>query len=142
MAVAAASAGGLASAVDGIRLSLHVLAATVWVGGQFTVAGLVPTARTLGPDAPRALARAFSRLMWPAFAVLVVTGVWNVSAVHAGQPHSWQVVLGVKIAVVAVAGLAAYLHGRATSRAGLAAWGAVAAVSSVAALVLGVFLAG
>ena len=28
----------LASGLDGFRLILHVLAATVWVGGQFTVA--------------------------------------------------------------------------------------------------------
>src|SRR6516165_7203108 len=90
----------LAPAVDGIRLSLHVLAASVWVGGQITVAGLVPTARQLSPDAPRRVARAFSRLSWPAYAVLLATGVWNVVAVHAGEPRSWQVVLGVKIAVV------------------------------------------
>ena len=61
----------LSTAVDGIRLSLHVLAATIWVGGQFTLGGLVPTAKRLGEDAPKQLARAFSRMMWPAFAVLL-----------------------------------------------------------------------
>jgi putative copper export protein len=132
----------LAPAVDAIRLSLHVLAASVWVGGQITVAGLVPTARRLGQDAPRRLARAFSRLSWPAYAVLLATGVWNVVAVHAGQPHAWNVVLGVKIAVVLLAGLAAWLHGRAGSPATLAVWGAVTSLASLAALVLGVFLAG
>ena len=39
--------------VQTIRLFLHVLAATVWVGGQLTVAGLVPGLRALSPDAPR-----------------------------------------------------------------------------------------
>ena len=136
------SGGGLAPALDGIRLSLHVLAATVWVGGQLTLAGLVPAARSLGEGAPRTLARAFARIQWPAYAVLVVTGLWNVSAVHAGQPHAWQVVLGVKIAVVALAGLGAYLHTRSTTPRGLAVWGAVTALSSIAALVMGVFLAG
>jgi len=133
---------GLSSALDGIRLSLHVLAATVWVGGQITIAGLVPTARSLGEGAPKALGRAFGRLQWPAYAVLVVTGLWNVSAVHAGQPHSWVIVLVVKIVVVALAGLAAWLHTRAATKRGLAIWGAVTAVSSIAALVMGVFLAG
>ena len=49
---------------------LHVLAATVWVGGQITLAGLVPTVRVLGPEATRAVARGVNRLAWPAFALL------------------------------------------------------------------------
>ena len=132
----------LAPVVDGIRLSLHVLAATIWVGGQLTVLGLLPTARRLDPAAPRQMARAFSRLSWPAFWVLVATGVWNVVAVAHGQPTAWQVVLGVKIAIVAAAGAGAWLHGRATTRRALAGWGSVAGLASIAALVLGVFLAG
>jgi putative copper export protein len=132
----------LAPGVDGIRLSLHVLAASVWVGGQITLAGLIPTARQLGPDAPRRVARAFSRLSWPAYAVLLATGVWNVAAVHAGEPEAWNVLLGVKIAVVLLAGLAAWLHGRARGRPALAAWGAVTGLSSLTAVVTGVFLAG
>ncbi|HLN42814.1 MAG TPA: hypothetical protein VK215_10195 [Acidimicrobiales bacterium] len=134
--------GGLAPALDGIRLSLHVLAAAVWVGGQLTLAGLVPAARGLGEGAARTLARAFARIQWPAYGVLVVTGLWNVSAVHAGQPHTWQIVLGVKIVVVALAGLGALLHTRSTTRRGVATWGGVTALSSIAALVMGVFLAG
>jgi putative copper export protein len=134
--------GQLAPAVDGVRVTIHVLAAAVWVGGQITVAGLVPTARQLGNDAPRRVARAFSRLSWPAYGVLVATGIWNVAAVHKGQSNAWQVVLGVKIGVVALAGLSAWLHGRSRSKAGLAAWGALTSLSSLAALTLGVFLGG
>jgi putative copper export protein len=134
--------GALAPALDGIRLSIHVLAAAVWVGGQLTLAGLVPTARRLGDGAARSLAQAFARIQWPAYGVLLVTGLWNVSATHAGQPKAWQIVLGVKIAVVLVAGLAAWLHTRAGTKTGLAVWGAVTAVASVTALALGVFLAG
>jgi len=132
----------LAPAVTGIRLSLHVLAAAVWVGGQLTLAGLVPTAKRLGEGAPRQVARAFSRLSWPAYVVLLGTGVWNVVATATGQPHSWKVLLWVKVVVVVVAGVAAWLHGRARDRTGLAVWGAITGVSSVAALVMGVFLAG
>lgn len=132
----------LAPAIDAVRLSLHVLAATIWVGGQLTVAGLVPTARRLGEGAPRQVARAFSRLSWPAYAVLLATGIWNVVAVDGGQPESWDVVLGVKVAVVLLAGLAAWLHGRARRTSSLALWGAVTALASVAALVMGVLLAG
>ena len=42
----------LSDGLDGFRLILHVLAATIWVGGQFTVAGLLPTVRTLGRGRP------------------------------------------------------------------------------------------
>jgi putative copper export protein len=132
----------LSNATDGVRLSIHVLAATIWVGGQFTVAGLVPTVKQLGADAPKRIANAFARIMWPAYAVLLVTGFWNVSATHKGQPSSWKVVLGVKIAVVLFSGLAAWLHGKSKSRRGLAVWGSAAGLSATAALVLGVFLAG
>lgn len=123
-------------------MSLHVLAATVWVGGQVTVAGLVPTAKRLGQDAPRQVAQAFARLSWPAYAVLLATGIWNVAAVAKGQATAWQVVLGVKVTVVIFAGLAAWLHGQAKSRTWLAVWGAAAGIASVAALVMGIFLAG
>lgn len=131
----------LAPALTATRVSLHVLAAAVWVGGQVVVAGLLPTLRSMGGDAPRRVAHAFGRLQWPAYGLLVATGIWNATA--AGhEPHNWQVVLGIKIGVVVLAGAAAFLHQRSKSKAGLAAFGAVAGLSSLAALVLGVLLAG
>lgn len=133
----------LAPALTALRLSLHVLAASVWVGGQLVVAGMLPTVRSLGPAAPRSIAVAFARLSWPAYGVLVLTGIWNVTATHpSAQTTPWKVVLGVKIGVVVLAGLGALLHSRATTRRGLAVWGAVAGLSSIGALVLGVLLAG
>ena len=132
----------LAPALDIVRLSLHVGAAAVWVGGQIVLAGLVPTLRGLGGDAPKRVAQAFARISWPAFVVLVVTGMWNISAASKHQPSAWQAVLGIKIAAVVVSGVGAALHTRSTSRAGLAVWGAAGALGAVAALVLGVALAG
>lgn len=132
---------GLAPALTTVRLSIHVLAATIWVGGQFTVAGLLPTVRKLGEDAPRKVARAFARLQWPAFALLVLTGIWNVSEEHHAST-AWSTVLGAKIAIVAVAGIAAVAHTRSKTKAGLALYGALTALASVVALVLGVLLAG
>ncbi len=43
---------------------------------------------------------------------------------HAGQPHAWQIVLGVKIVVVALAGLGACSTPVPPRRAALAVWGA------------------
>jgi uncharacterized membrane protein len=133
----------LDSGLATFRLVLHVLAATVWVGGQFTVAGLLPTVRTLGEDAPRKVGQALGRLLWPAYAVLVITGFWNIGAVDVGAASpAWKTVLFVKIGVVGLAGAAVYLHQQATSRRATAAWGAIGALASVAALCLGVLLAG
>src|SRR5262245_38368653 len=57
----------LAVSWDTIRLFLHILAATVWVGGQITLAALVPVLRRLGTEIPRAAARRFNQVAWPAF---------------------------------------------------------------------------
>jgi len=133
----------LAGGLDAFRLILHVLAATVWVGGQFTLAGLLPTIRTLGDDAPKRVAQAFGRLLWPAYAVLVITGFWNIGAVDISDASTaWKTVLFIKIGVVALAGTGVYLHQQSTTRRSLAVWGAVGAIASVAALGLGVVLAG
>jgi putative copper export protein len=133
----------LAPALDTIRLTLHVLAATVWVGGQLVMAGLVGPVRSIGDDAPKVIARAFARLAWPAYVVLLATGVWNVTAVHySSQDSAWKAVLMAKIAVVVLAGAGVFLHQRATSKAQLALWGSVGGLASVAALVMGILLAG
>jgi putative copper export protein len=125
-----------------VRISLHVLAATIWVGGQITVGALIPTLRGVSPEAPGLVARRFSPIAWGAYAVLVLTGIWNVAAEEDKVHGAWQVTLGVKVAVVAASGLAAWLHVRAGTRTGVAVWGAVAALTAVAALVLGVVLGG
>jgi putative copper export protein len=127
---------------DTVRLFLHVLAATVWVGGQLTLAFLVPPLRRLGAELPKAAAQAFNKVAWPAFAVLIATGAWNVFAVRGDDHGAYQVTLMVKIAVVAVSGLSAWLHARAKSTAGLAVFGTLTGLSALAALFLGILLAG
>lgn len=125
-----------------VRLFLHVVAATVWVGGQLTLAALVPTLRRLGSDLPKAAAHAFNRLAWPAFAVLVATGVWNVIAERDKVTGDYRTTLIIKLAIVAVSGVAAALHATSHSRTGLAVFGALTAFSALTALFLGIVLAG
>jgi putative copper export protein len=132
----------LAVSWDTVRLFLHVLAATFWVGGQLTLAVLVPTLRRLGPEATRSAARRFTQVAWPAFAVLVITGIWNVIALRGQLTGSYRTTLIIKLAVVAVSGVTAWLHSRARSTAGLAVFGALTGASALVALFLGVLLAG
>lgn len=127
---------------DTLRLFLHVLAATVWVGGQLTLAALVPVLRTAGNGVAAAAARGFNRIAWPAFGVLVATGVWNVVAVRHDDHGRYRTTLIVKLVVVAASGLTAWLHTRAQSRAGLAVFGALTGLTALGALLLGVLLAG
>lgn len=124
-----------------VRLFIHVVAATIWVGGQFTLAGLVPVVRTLGPDATKAVARQFDRIAWPAFAVLVVTGIWNLAEVHVTEASTqYQTTVLVKLALVALTGGGAAAHRAATSKKVLAIGGIAAAVGALGALFLGVQL--
>jgi putative copper export protein len=132
----------LAVSGDTVRLFLHVLAATVWVGGQLTLAALVPVLRRLGTGIPRAAARRYNQVAWPAFAVLILTGVWNVFAVRSQITGSYETTLVAKLIAVAISGLTAALHARARSAVGLAVYGALTGISALAALFLGILLAG
>jgi putative copper export protein len=127
---------------DTIRLFLHVLAATVWVGGQLTLAALVPALRRAGADVPRAAARRFNQVAWPAFGVLVATGIWNVVAVRGQVTGSYETTLIVKLVVVVISGVTAALHARASGAVALAVFGALTGLSALAALFLGIMLAG
>ena len=127
---------------DTIRLFLHVLAATIWVGGQITLAALVPVLRRLGAEIPRAAARRFNQVAWPAFAVLVITGIWNIAAVHAQVHGSYETTLVVKLIVVVISGVTAALHARARNPRWIAVFGALTGLSALADLFLGILLAG
>jgi len=129
---------------DTVRLFLHVLAATIWVGGQLTLAALVPALRRFGADVTRAAARRFNYVAWGAFAVLIVTGIWNIAAISPSDRHSsaYQATLMAKLVVVAISGVTALLHARARRPAGLAVFGALTAVTALGALFLGVLLSG
>jgi uncharacterized membrane protein len=128
--------------VETFRLFLHVLAAAIWVGGQFTLVALLPVLRKAGADVPGAAARAFGRLAWSAFAVLLVTGGWNMADYDGKDASGYPATMAVKLVFVVLSGLAAFVHARAKSRAWLALGGAGVAVFSLLALFFGVVLAG
>lgn len=134
----------LAVNLDTIRLFLHVLAATVWVGGQLTLAALVPVLRRFGAEVPQAAARRFNQVAWVAFGILIATGIWNITAVSHQVSHNdnYRTTLIVKLVVVAISGVTAALHARSKGVAGRAVFGALTGISALLALFLGVLLAG
>ncbi len=119
-----------------LRLFLHVLAASVWVGGQIVLAGLVPTVRTLGEDAPGLVARAYQRIAWPAFGLVVLTGLWNLMVIPLNDlPHPW---VELHVLAVVLSGLGAFVHQQAKGNTALlAVGGAVSSVFAVVAMYLG-----
>ena len=96
-----------------VNLWLHIVAATVWIGGQITLAALVPVLRS-DRTLAAAAARRFQWIAWPAFAVLIVTGVINMKNAGisltdpSGSPQGRTLML--KLAFVLVSGMAAALH--------------------------------
>jgi putative copper export protein len=95
-----------------IRLFLHVLGAAIWVGGQIALAGIVPVARRVGGiEVTRDVARRFQLIAWPAFALMIVTGVWNLFAVEVGdRSGQYLTTLLVKLLLVGVSGACAFAH--------------------------------
>ncbi len=125
--------------LDTFRLFIHVLAASIWVGGQVVLAGLVPTARSLGPDVPKQIARAFGKIAWPAYAVALFTGLWNLFEVEGAAP-AFHATLGIKVLLFFVAGGSAVLHSRTPSRLMMAITGALGGALALILLFLGILL--
>jgi putative copper export protein len=94
-------------------LWLHIVAACVWIGGQMTVAAIIPMLRDQRALARR-VGRRYQSIAWPAFAVLIVTGVLNVGSAGLRWSQLFDNAEGrtlvVKLGFVALSGLAAGVH--------------------------------
>lgn len=112
-----------------------MLGATVWVGGQLALAFVVPVVRmAAGRDVVREVARRFQLVAWPAYALLVGTGIWNLFAGHVGNADSdYLASLFVKLLFVGVSGACALGHTMIASRKP-ALGGALAGLSLLSAL--------
>lgn len=126
--------------LETVRLFLHILAATIWVGGQVTLAALVPALRAAGTEVPKAAANAFNRVAWPAFGVLVLTGIWNVAAAD-DDSAAFQHTLMLKYTLVLASGVTAFVHSKARSKVSMAVFGALTGLTALGALFVGIMLA-
>lgn len=120
---------------DTVRVFIHVLAATVWVGGQIVLGGLLPTVRTLGPDAPRKIANRFGLLAWPAYVILLFTGIWNALVIDFdAYPSSAKAWFGFKMTCFLITGGGAALHVLVKKKWALALGGAMASLGAIGTL--------
>lgn len=125
-----------------IRIFLHLIAASVWVGGQITVAGIVPAVRRSQPQATKVIAQAFARVAWPAFVVAVITGIWSMMAEDiTAKSTAYQATVLLKVGIAILSGVFAAVHTVGKTKVALAVGGALGALTAIAAMFLGVVLA-
>jgi putative copper export protein len=131
----------LSPTADSIRLFLHVLAASVWVGGQIVLGGLVPKLRQVAPESLKVAANAFARIAWPAFAVVVVTGMWNILDITVGDMSTeYQVSMFVHVLFAMAAAMFVVIHSVGQTKLALALGGALGLLTSLGAMFVGVLL--
>ncbi|MGC8461447.1 MAG: CopD family protein [Candidatus Dormibacteria bacterium] len=96
-----------------INLVIHILAACIWIGGQATIAYIMPLLHDL-PDRARELGLRFQKLAWSAYAILILTGIANMYFLHISIPDLLHSHIGhlldVKLILVIISGGAALAH--------------------------------
>ena len=131
----------LSPTADSIRLFLHVLAASVWVGGQIVLGGLVPKLRQVAPESLKVAANAFARIAWPAFAVVVVTGMWNILDIKVGDMSTeYQITMFVHVLLAMAAAMFVVIHSIGQTKLALALGGALGLLTSLGAMFIGILL--
>jgi putative copper export protein len=131
----------LSPTIDSIRLFLHVLAASVWVGGQIVLGGLVPKLRLVAPESLKVAANAFARIAWPAFAVVVVTGMWSILDITVGDMTSeYQITMFVHVLLAMAAAMFVVIHSIGQTKLALALGGALGLLTSLGAMFVGILL--
>ncbi|MEM7092972.1 MAG: hypothetical protein AAF567_08215 [Actinomycetota bacterium] len=127
---------------DELRTILHLLGVAVWLGGQIVMLGLLPVLRKLGGDVPKQAAAGFGRVAWPAFGLVIVTGIWNLLAVDLSDVSTgYNAVFGIKMILVVVTGIAAWAHQSTTNAALRGITGGLGFAAALGAFILGATMA-
>jgi putative copper export protein len=127
--------------LDDVRMFLHLLGVSGWVGGQILMLGLLGVLRGLGAEAPRLAADRFGKVAWPCFALAVVTGIWNLAEVGlSGHSDGYLSTMLVKLILVGASGAAAAVHSTARSAVLRGATGGIGFLAALGALLAGAAL--
>ncbi len=128
--------------LDSIRIFLHIIAVGVWVGGQIVLAGIVPKMRAVAPESMHTLAQGFARVAWPAFVVILFTGVWGLASIDmANESSQYLATFGIKMLLVGGTVIATLIHSQGTSKAAKGIGGAASLLTALAATFLGILMA-
>jgi putative copper export protein len=128
--------------LDSLRVFLHLIAVAIWVGGQIVLAGIVPSLRTVAPDAMKTVAQGFARIAWPAFLVIVFTGMWGLGTIDVSAISSeYLATFGIKMLLVGIAVIATLIHSNGTSKAAKGIGGAASLLTSLLAAFAGILMA-
>lgn len=128
--------------LDSVRIFVHLMAVAVWIGGQIVLAGVVPSLRTVAPQAMKTLAQGFARIAWPAMVVIIFTGVWGLATIDmASQSSEYMATFGIKMLLVGAAVISTLIHSNGTSKAAKGIGGATALLTSLVAAFCGILMA-
>ena len=124
-----------------LRVFVHVMAATVWVGAMVASAWLEPRVRRSGSEELRVVADGLRGAAWAAYLALWATGIANLVAVGAATESSrYGASLLAKLGLVAASGVS-YWALRDNTSARVVVWLAtVAILGALGALLVGVQL--
>lgn len=125
--------------LDTIRIFIHILAVTVWVGGQIVMMAIMPILKEAGIEGlPAKVAQGFSNIAFPALAVAIFSGIWNIISIDmANATMAWNMVFGFKFLLVILSGFGAVKHKNATDPKQKGLFGAIGFGSAVLAMFLG-----
>ncbi len=122
-----------------IRIFLHVMAVTVWVGGQIVMMAIMPILKEAGIDGlPAKVAKGFQNVAWPAMAVAIFTGIWNILALNSVEKtFGWSMTFGIKFLFVIASGAGALMHAKTDDPKKKGLFGAIGFITAIIATFLG-----
>lgn len=128
--------------LNSLLIFLHILAVSVWLGGQIVLAGVVPKLRKTNPEVLSNIAKNYAAIAWPAMILIVVTGAWGLAEINTAEESSaYMVTFGVKMSLVGTAIIATVIHSNGTSKIAKGLGGAIGLLATLFAAYCGVLLA-